>query len=81
MPGVDERVLLWKKAFPSKIQLANDINPYALAQKYELSGAEIINVVQFACLRALDRGEEKLTFNDLFEGIKREFQKEGRIMR
>lgn len=81
MPGVDERVLLWKKAFPPKIELANDINPYALAQKYELSGAEIINVVQFACLRALDRGEEKLIFNDLYEGIKREFQKEGRIMR
>jgi hypothetical protein len=81
MPGVEERTRLWKKAFPPKIKLAQDILLPTLAQKYELSGAEIINIVQFACLRVLDRGDAQLQAKDLYEGIKKEFQKEGRIMR
>ncbi|WP_353480366.1 ATP-binding protein [Haliscomenobacter sp.] len=81
MPGVEERTRLWKKAFPPRIKLAQDIQLPTLAQKYELSGAEIINIVQFACLRMLDRGDAHLQAKDLYEGIKKEFQKEGRIMR
>jgi hypothetical protein len=81
MPGTGERLRLWQKAFPEKIQLAQDINLPTFAQKYELTGAEIINVVQYACLRALDRDGEQILFTDLHDGIKKEFQKEGRIMR
>lgn len=81
MPGINERLRLWQKAFPEKIHLAQDINLPTLAQKYELTGAEIINIVQYACLRALDRNEEQILFVDLQDGIKKEFQKEGRIMR
>ena len=81
MPGTGERLRLWQKAFPEKIQLARDINLPTFAQKYELTGAEIINVVQYACLRALDRDGEQILFADLHDGIKKEFQKEGRIMR
>lgn len=81
VPGIEERNRLWTKILPIKAQLAQDVNLTNLAQKYELSGAEITNVVQFACLRALDRGEQKIFFKDIYEGIKKEFQKEGRIMR
>lgn len=81
MPGIEERLCLWQKSFPIKFQLADDIDLPMLAQKYELSGAEIINIVQFACLRTLNRGNDKIIFNDLIQGIKKEFQKEGRIMR
>lgn len=81
MPGTGERLRLWQKAFPEKMQLAQDINLPTFAQKYELTGAEIINVVQYACLRALDRDGEQILFTDLHDGIKKEFQKEGRIMR
>ncbi len=81
MPGIEERLNLWQKAFPDKIKLEKDINLPVLAQKYELSGAEIINIVQFACLRTLDRQNGHIIYSDLFQGIKKEFQKEGRIMR
>lgn len=80
-PGFDERLSLWRKAFPEKVQLAGDINLSSLAQRYELTGAEIINIVQYACLRALDRQDELILYSDLYEGLKKEFQKEGRIMR
>lgn len=81
LPGIEERSRLWSKILPTKVQLASDVSLPSLAQKYELSGAEITNVVQFACLRALDRGDQKLYYKDIYEGIRKEFQKEGRIMR
>jgi len=81
MPGVEERIRLWQKAFPARVQLSEDINIRTLAQKYELTGAEIINIVQYACLQALDRNKEQLCYSDLYGGIKKEFQKEGRILR
>lgn len=81
MPGVKERLLLWQKAFPAKVKLADDVDPAVLAQKYELTGAAITNIVQYACLRSLARGENRLCYRDIYSGIKREFEKEGRILK
>jgi SpoVK/Ycf46/Vps4 family AAA+-type ATPase len=81
MPGVKERLLLWKKVFPELVQRADDIDLPTLAQRYELTGAAITNIVQFACLRSLARGENRLCFSDICKGIKREFEKEGRILK
>ena len=41
------------------------------------------NIVQYACLRSLDRDSksEQILYNDIYGGIKREFQKEGRILK
>ncbi len=80
-PGVEERVRLWQNAFPAEVKLSDDIDIRGLAQNYEFTGAEITNIVQFASLRSLDRNEELLLFSDLYEGIKREFEKEGRVRR
>lgn len=81
MPGVKQRLLLWQKAFPELVQRADDVDLQTLAQKYELTGAAIINIVQYACLRSLGRGEDRLCYSDIYNGIKREFEKEGRILR
>jgi ATP-dependent 26S proteasome regulatory subunit len=64
-------------AFPNKIQV-NTLNINSLAQKYELSGASILNVVQYACLQALERGDDHILETDVREGINREFIKEGK---
>lgn len=79
MPKPGERAILWKKAFPEKMKL-NGLNIDNLAQKYELSGAAILNIVQYACLRTLDRGAEYIAEKDIFDGIVREFGKEGKIL-
>ena len=81
MPGVKERLLLWQKAFPEMVQRADDVDLQTLAQKHELTGAAITNIVQYACLRSLGRGEDRLCYSDIYNGIKREFEKEGRILR
>jgi hypothetical protein len=81
MPGSDERHRLWQNAFPANVHLAPDVSLATLGEKYELTGAQIVNVAQYACLRALDAKREQIHYRDLYAGIKREFLKDGRIWR
>ena len=80
MPNAQERLQIWQLAFPEKVNLNDGIDLRQFANKYELSGAEIMNVVQFCCLRAVERGEEEIRKEDLVEGIRKEFMKAGRVM-
>ncbi|MDO6818876.1 ATP-binding protein [Zobellia sp. 1_MG-2023] len=81
LPKAAERLQLWKNAFPSKVRLHADIDLGKIAQKYELSGAEIMNVVQYACLCALNDNKKTIHPSYITRGVLREFQKSGRIMR
>ncbi|MEO0528547.1 MAG: ATP-binding protein [Bacteroidota bacterium] len=81
LPKVGERLLLWQKAFPSKVRLHQDVQLTLIAQKYELSGAEIMNIVQYACLCALSDKKKTIYTTYLLDGIQREYLKGGRVMR
>jgi ATP-dependent 26S proteasome regulatory subunit len=79
MPRVSERLRLWQNTFPNTVQLAADINLKNVAEKYELTGASIVNIIQFCCLRALHRGDKIITSSDIKDGVSKEFGKEGKI--
>jgi hypothetical protein len=79
MPNAPERLLLWQKSMPANCLLENNASLDNLANRYELSGAAILNIIQFSSLRALQRGENVLLFRDILEGIRLEYQKEGKI--
>lgn len=81
LPKFSERLEIWKKAFPKKVTFHKDVDLSQFAQKYELAGAEIMNIVQYACLRALADQRKIIHSKYIMDGIKREFQKGGRIMR
>ncbi len=81
LPKAQERLQLWKKAFPSKVRLQQDVDLTNIAQRYELSGAEIMNIVQYACLCALGDNKKTIYPSYIINGIQREFQKGGRVMR
>ncbi|WP_373517316.1 ATP-binding protein, partial [Pricia sp.] len=81
LPKASERLLIWKNAFPSKVRMGKDLDLGQVARKYELSGAEIMNIVQYACLCALGDRKKTITPQYIADGIQREFQKGGRIMR
>ncbi|MEL7531125.1 MAG: ATP-binding protein [Bacteroidota bacterium] len=81
LPASDERQKLWEAAFPPQIQLSPEVDFANLAQKYELSGAEIMNIMQYCCLRSLENGNQSLKEATILQGIRREYLKEGRIMR
>lgn len=79
MPRMQERLTLWEKAFPQKLEFHKDVNLRQLAQKFELTGADIMNVVQYVCLNVLAKKRMLVTYEDVVDGIKREFMKSGKL--
>ncbi|WP_236136527.1 ATP-binding protein [Mongoliitalea daihaiensis] len=79
-PKASERLEIWKKAIPGSLPLEEAGSLTSIAQKYELNGANIINIVHYASLQSLHMKEKKLSTQHLMKGIKREFKKEGKIL-
>jgi hypothetical protein len=80
MPGVEERHKLWLNGFSPKTELEKDIDLRDLAEKYEVTGGVIMNVVRYSSLMALKRGSNLITSRDIMIGIRREFLKEGKTV-
>ncbi|MGH2664784.1 AAA family ATPase [Flavobacterium sp.] len=80
MPSPEERLLLWENAFSGKCKLDPDIDLENIAEQYELAGGAIINVLRYCALKAIQKNETLVTYQDLIEGIRREFKKENRTL-
>ena len=80
MPDVRERTLLWKKSFSPVCELEDNIKLEEIAKSYNLAGGSIINVVQYSSLMALQKGGKTIFLEDIAEGIKREYHKQGRTV-
>jgi len=78
MPKAGERLRIWSSAFSPESKLEETINLTRIAEKHELSGGTIMNVVRYASLKALIRISTLILQEELQEGIRREFKKEGR---
>jgi hypothetical protein len=78
VPKPAERLRIWKKAFSPRARLEEKIDLNRIAEKYDLSGGTIMNVVRYSSLKALSRNRETILLEDMEEGIRREFLKEGR---
>lgn len=78
MPKKEERFQLWTSIFEG-VQLANDVDLKWMADQYELSGGVIANVFRYSVLHSHAR-DTNITKEIILAGIKKEFEKEGRIM-
>ncbi|WP_046755836.1 ATP-binding protein [Kordia jejudonensis] len=78
-PGIPERRILWEKYIPEAFVSAS-LDLDRIAEDYEVTGANIVNIVQFALLNALANEETKLSNASLIAAIEREFIKEGRMV-
>lgn len=78
-PGIPERHQLWEKYIPEAF-LDENLDLQTISEQYEVTGANIVNIVQYACLQVLAAGGEKLTNEILIKAIQREFLKEGRMV-
>lgn len=76
LPGPAERRVLWEKSLPSGLSHAGGINLREIAEAHELSGASILNAVQYGALQAYARGDGALRQSDLVEGVRKELLKE-----
>lgn len=80
VPSYSERLLLWKNNLPKGIRIAEDVNLNELSKKYDITGANIVNIIQYACLRTLEDKNENIKLDHLLQGIKKEYAKEGKMM-
>ncbi len=78
MPQVEDRLRLWRNTFSPQTQLDGRIDLEKIAEKYDLSGGAIVNVVQYCSLMSMKRGDNIIDYDDLQEGIRKELQKEGK---
>jgi hypothetical protein len=81
LPAANERFQLWKKTLPasSALKVPSDEELWSVAKKYEITGAGIVNTVQFCCLESLAKNSNEITVEQLKTGIEREYQKEGKV--
>ncbi len=79
-PSYDERLQLWKKNLPENVALQDSITVEELAKKYNITGANIVNVIQYACLKTIGYKKETIQRQYVLEGIKREYAKEGKTI-
>jgi len=79
IPDKEQRKLLWEKSFSSNTILEKDIDLKSLADNFSLTGSNIMNVVRFASVMALKKGDNIITNNNLLTGIKKEMAKESSI--
>ncbi|MCG8306789.1 MAG: ATP-binding protein [Cytophagales bacterium] len=79
-PTFKERLILWQKNLPKNIGLQPAISLESIARKYPLTGANIVNVIHFACLKTLAEKNEEIRLSYILEGIKKEYLKEGKTI-
>ncbi len=80
MPNAEAREKLWRQSFSECSRFADDIDLKEIAARYEISGGSILNVVQYCSLRSMSRHTDVISREDLVEGIRKEFLKEGKVL-
>lgn len=78
MPRPEERLRLWQQGFSPQTQLEATLNLEKLAQEHTLAGGSIMNVIRYASLQALKAGSTLIRSEDVIQGIRREYVKEGK---
>jgi SpoVK/Ycf46/Vps4 family AAA+-type ATPase len=79
-PSAQERLILWKKNIPPNVKLDEKIVLKDIAAKYEVSGANIVNIIHYACLKTLENKSTIISYADLLKGIQKEYVKEGKMI-
>ncbi|MCB9233130.1 MAG: ATP-binding protein [Bacteroidia bacterium] len=78
-PDKYQRLRLWENAFPPQTPLDPNIDLEQIANLYELTGGEIVNVVRHAALVSVGKSPRTITQDAILNGIRKEFHKEGKI--
>ncbi len=75
-PSEEEREILWRRSIPSSFKYISDDLPQGLAAKYQLTGANIANVLKLACISAKRQNKDVLDRGIITPLIKLEQDKE-----
>ena len=78
IPRPEERLRLWRQGFSPKATLEQSLDLEKIAKDHALAGGAIMNVIRYASLQALENGRSTIAKEDVLQGIRREFDKEGK---
>ena len=78
VPRPEERLRLWKQGFSPKARLDESLDLEKISQDHALTGGSIMNVIRYASLQAVKAGRDRIDVNDVIQGIRREYAKEGK---
>lgn len=81
VPSSEERLRLWRLAFPASFEFEKGIDLDELARRHEISGGVIMNIGRFASVKALKQGGGVIRGVDLDRGLALELAKEGYFFR
>lgn len=79
-PTTAEKEQLWRRSFPEAVKFAKETDLRQIAEKYDLTGSNIINISQKICLTLLENKQKIITPELLVEHINKEYLKEGRFI-
>lgn len=80
-PGKRERLELWKRAVPAEVPRGEELDLAFLAERFELSGSNIRNIVYHACFLAAANGAGgSLGMRELMRALKNEYEKSGKAL-
>jgi hypothetical protein len=79
-PHRDERLKIWENSLPSQLKLDATVKLKEIAGQYELTGSNIINIVQQVCLKALASKGMTVSQVMVTESIRKELSKEGKML-
>ncbi len=76
LPDSTQRLKIWEKGFPEKLR-GEDIDLRMVAEKFALSGAQIMNVIRYSCIRGLKENKGLVTMSFIIDGIRRELSRDS----
>ncbi|MEC4004853.1 ATP-binding protein [Flavobacterium sp. SUN052] len=77
-PNAEERMQLWKKALPDSIKVNDEAIFDKISKNYELTGAQIVSAITYACLQTLEEEILEIKTEHILKGIELEYAKEER---
>jgi len=80
VPSSRERLRLWENNLPGGTQLEDGVSLEDLSKKFAITGANIVNIIQYACLKTIAEGSTTIKQKSIVEGVKKEYMKEGKTL-
>lgn len=77
-PDSELRKAIWQQMIPTDYTLDEIVTMEELG-KIELSGGEILNVMQYCMLKSFERKEKRISEEDMTYAVNKELQKKGKI--
>jgi AAA+ superfamily predicted ATPase len=79
-PLKEERLTLWQKSIPRGYTYDPSILLDKVAERFEVTGANIANILKMCCVRSEKRGDGMIVLKDITDALKIEFSKENKTL-